>query len=381
MALAVLFLLVGQGAHAGTSWARELLPLAHRLDTVEDLAARGLLAPPVAADEVDATIRKAREIGGPSIDRAMLRQVAAAAAEPGTFERLRDAMTFLNLVAFLAAAMFVVALLRLVVLHLMPLLADLPLWAWELGGHTMSTALTLGGVAAGPVHGEWVGLVGCLLWAGAVGFSFARRRTELGRLATPTSVSLTLCALWSCATVLHGSSMLAYLAVAALLSALGFSVLVVPGAAVLGYSSKEPIPRALVGSLLILIAGLAGTLGGSPGVLAPFVGAAVRLGAFVYLVTLLIVSTRHYGHATTTRYLAFQVLTLASCLAGGWLGAVQGIDVLRRFAGTTLVIYLLEKYWEIPWRRQQVAWALLLFSLLLYVATLVVRAYPAYFLF
>ena len=75
-----------------------------------------------------------------------------------------------------------------------------------------------------------------------------------------------------------------------------------------------------------------------------------------------------------------QIITIASGVGAFFFGATFGINALLGIGDTFFVLYLLEKYAEIPWKEVGWAWGLLGLSGLLYASAWVASKYPEYFL-
>ncbi len=79
------------------------------------------------------------------------------------------------------------------------------------------------------------------------------------------------------------------------------------------------------------------------------------------------------------RYLQMQVVTVISGVAALYLGATSGIGTLLGIGGTFFAIYLLEKYYEIPWSGVGWAWSLVGVAVALYFFVGFAEQHPQYF--
>ena len=104
------------------------------------------------------------------------------------------------------------------------------------------------------------------------------------------------------------------------------------------------------------------------------------LSSFVYFLGLLIVSSKWYFRQNPNLYRLMQGLTIVSGVAALYISSVWQISVLKGVSGTLFTLYVLEKYWELPWTRKTWAWGMLGLSLLLYVGVWPIRSYPELFL-
>lgn len=76
-----------------------------------------------------------------------------------------------------------------------------------------------------------------------------------------------------------------------------------------------------------------------------------------------------------------QVLTVVSGLLALYFGSVFGITALANIGGSFFCMYIIEKYFDIPWKGVWLYWGFMGFGLLLYVLSVVAKTYPQYFLF
>jgi hypothetical protein len=109
------------------------------------------------------------------------------------------------------------------------------------------------------------------------------------------------------------------------------------------------------------------------------------LCGLVYAVSCLTLSCKYYNSATSPnswggRYLIMQLVAIASGFAAIYIGSVYQIGVLQEIGGTFLALYLLEKFFELPWNKDVWAWAALSLALVLYGAATFAEAHPQYFL-
>lgn len=193
----------------------------------------------------------------------------------------------------------------------------------------------------------------------------------------------------ACALYYH-SSVLGFMAVMALESLLGFTVIVAPFCIGMGFKSNNVVPRATVASFLILLAYLSVRINdGNYGPFVVFETGAFFVGTFVYFLGLLILSSWYYyswSHRATQdknsqegTFWVMQVVTIASGCAALYIGSVFGISTLLGVGGTLFVIYLLEKYSELPWNKIGLAWGLLGAGALLFGFALFAYHHPQYF--
>jgi hypothetical protein len=111
------------------------------------------------------------------------------------------------------------------------------------------------------------------------------------------------------------------------------------------------------------------------------------VGTFGYFVGLLTLASRYYYYRSSdwfmleTKYWAWQILAVVSGIAALYLGNMLDLTYLRGIGGTFFCLYLLEKYYEIPWRGIGWAWSTLGLAGILYGFVIVIQSYPQYFIF
>jgi hypothetical protein len=314
--------------------------------------------------------------------------------------------TFVNIVAVFAGILLAMAIGWLCWIYLAPLLAHLPPVGWEVLAYAGVTLGLLSG-AIFPVLGIWFVVPAALLLIAALRFTRrlhfppirdGRPEPEEGvlpgegwvRFSFSEFTALVCTVVWGIAAVYYRSYLLGFMSVLALEALLGFSVLVEPGMVGLGFRRGESVPRATVASFLILVTFVVLQIAGwfdpvrveGRDVLPAavyFRPGALFMGAFVYFLGLLILASTFYS-GKRGNYLLMQGITIVSGVAAFYFGATFGIDTLLGIGGTFFVLYLLEKYTELPWKEIGWAWGLLGFAALLYATAYLAGQFPAYFL-
>jgi hypothetical protein len=75
------------------------------------------------------------------------------------------------------------------------------------------------------------------------------------------------------------------------------------------------------------------------------------VGTFVYFLGLLIWSSKWYSREKS-EYATLQPITIASGMIALYLGAVGQISQLQGIGGTFFFLYVIEKYFELPWSQK-----------------------------
>jgi hypothetical protein len=308
---------------------------------------------------------------------------AATGSAPTPQERKHGWFKFVYVLWFTGALAVVAALAILFRHYLAWLIQHIPMRVWEM----VLYLICLGAIAAGrvmpvgntlaPVLPGCLGLLGC--------FYFSKR---LHGFRPESWMAWLFVLVWGAAALVYRSETLGFFTVSAALTGLGFFAGMVPGVVFLGFRNADVIPRTtLAASVLLAVHVALHCLGTEPAVLAPFRVGMGFLGAFVYLLGLLILSSLHYARRgwpqeqRWVRYATMQVLTIASGITALYLGSVYKVEMLLGLGGTFFYLYLMEKYYEIPWRGIGWAWALLGTGGLLYGFALFAQARPEWFFF
>jgi hypothetical protein len=308
--------------------------------------------------------------------------------------RLWGFFTFINIVLVFAGFLLAIALVWLGVKYCGPLLVRMPATFIEVGVYALVGLGLLSGYLL-PMLGIWFVVPACLVLVAALSLTRAlhfrppRRHPEIegvapGRGAIEFDFSqfmaLTCTLVWGAAAIVYESYLLGFMTMVALEAFLGFSAFVMPGVVGVGFAKSDAVPRATVASFAILVVYVGGVVLDVPsGPLVYFRYGALFMGAFVYFLGLLILASRYYN-ARRGNYALMQVVTIVSGIAAFYLGATFEIGTLLGIGGTFFVLYLLEKYTELPWNHIGWAWSLLGFALLLYGAAYLAGKYPEYFL-
>jgi len=287
-------------------------------------------------------------------------------------------------ILWLTGAFIIIAALAILFRHYLAwLISRIPMRVWEASLYLAC----LGAIAAGrfmpesntlaPVLPGCLGLIGC--------FFFSRR---VHGFKPKGWMSWLFVLVWGATAIIYHSETLGFFTVAAALTGLGFLAGMVPGLVFLGFRNADVIPRTTLAAGVLLAVHVAlHCLGANPVALAPFRAGMGFLGSFVYLLGLLIMSNLYYARRGwpksqyRVRYALMQALTIASGIAALYLGSVYKIEALLGIGGTFFYLYLLEKYYELPWRGIGWAWALLGTGGLLYGFALFAQARPEWFFF
>lgn len=258
---------------------------------------------------------------------------------------LSGLMNLANIGYFFAIVVGAICVL-VIVWKLFGILKDIPAVFWEIVLYGASIALMASPYWV-PEAPEWMKITGCLLFGGSILFTGHAHELE----SNTTAFWAILTVLYGGVALFYGSEPVGFLAVIALLSLAGFSVVGGGLCIALGYEDEDKLP----GGTLIATA-LTGTvltakfLNLNLGPFAVFMPGAIWIGSIVAGLGFLIIASKWYGFFSDDRrpnYVLMQIVALAVYGAGIFFGAVTGSDPVMYISAVFLAIYLVEKPHEI----------------------------------
>lgn len=300
-------------------------------------------------------------------------------------ERAAGFFTFVNIVQFTAAAIVVVACGWLFGIYFISLLMLIPIIGWEVLLYLLSFALTIGGSYMDETWQMSLVLPGCFVLVGALLLTLHQHfdRTDNYRLRECAfgTIGAICFVVWLVVAVYYQSYVIGFMSILALLNAVGFYVAFGPLCIYLGFERDSAVMRGtFAGFVLLVIYCTLTLLHIETKALTVFMPALQFMGAFVYFLGLLIMSSTWYWNRGWG-YWPLQILTIVSGVIALFLGTVFGMSSLLGVGGTFFYIYLIEKYCEFSWKAAGWAWGLLGLGGLLYAFVYIAKAYPQYFIF
>lgn len=343
------------GVVSGTAWAEpetvDLYAVKAQVEAVNQLAEDDIITGLQAKAGVDGILERTEADLGHPVTVAELETVQGPTQTSADLTWLQKAagfVSFTTTMIAIASIMVVAATIFLfgkAIVELLKIFVLIPAIVYEstlvLAGVLMTGfATTLGAESAGTF-----GLIGALLYGG--GFVWIVSRHDAQKSISASTVGMILAVAWGASALLFQSQLIGALSVAALMSALGFSALMVPGVIVVGFTDEDSVPRAMMAAFLILAVFVGVQMTGIDAThLATFRGGALYVGGFVAYLGALIVGTRYYG--SDANYVLRQLPMIVGGIGAIYLGSVLGIPELQKMGGTFFVLYLLEKPYEIP---------------------------------
>lgn len=337
---------------------RELLKFKYSILAVQDLEQQGLLTPEEAETAIAEYVTQASRSAGSPLSLSDILSIPDSALYPGPqtltplqqFAGMIDFLRIMLVLGIIAIAGAVGYLFKYYVKKLIQLLKNIPLVAYELVFYATSLGSgVLGWFLSEPMH-QYIGLLACLLFVAALGFSASQRRY----IDNGFRFTVIVFVVWTPIALLFKSPVIGFLAVGALLTMFSFRVFLTPYGP--GYRDEITIRRATIAAFIVLalFIGLR-LLGDLLPWLVIFEPGALFLGSLVGYVGLLILSSHHYDKK---RYWAFQFVAVTAGVGALFFGSVFLIDELQKIGGTFFVVYCIVKLMEIP-TRSQPAFALL----------------------
>jgi energy-converting hydrogenase Eha subunit E len=266
-------------------------------------------------------------------------------------------LTFTHLVSLIttaAGAYFAWIFFGHLIKRLWRWLKFVPRWVYEVIWHGAVAALmaTPWWWTGAKPTAQYIMLAGCLFGVGNAIWLLHLARKHLGwQLDFRLSV-LSLAGVYGALAWLADNFMVGFLAVAALMAALGFSFGVLPGMAYAGFRDNSAARRGTLAAITLLLPSAAVVaLTGSLGPMQVFAPGLFWLTTFVASTGFLILSFK-FICKSHSEYAAMQIAALLYFASVLYAGSVLPLPELQKIGGTFFVWYLLSKPWELALLRR-----------------------------
>jgi len=370
----------------------QLVLIRDNIEMIDKLIVRGVLDS--NGTEIKEQLSLAEKIiGKEPVTYAELVSITGGSSPPPTaWEKFIGFFTFVNILMVLAAIMLIVALMWLFGIYLVALVFLVNLKSWELISYAACIALiVIGANVRSDMSMIWV-LPGCFGLIGGLTLNRHNwwacgdywRDCDLENRFIQFS-SFVLMITWGAIAIYFQSQLIGFLSIGAMMVFLGFYLMVIPGYVYLGFTD-DGIARATFTAFCVgfLYTFLYAT-GQTSDILTIFEIGLSGWGYFVFYLGILIMSSKWYwwqgkGYKWG-EWVIMQLLVIVAGVAALYCGSIYNIDLLLGIGGTFFGLYLIEKWFEIPWKNSGWAWSLLGLSILLYCFISLVQLYPEYFLF
>jgi hypothetical protein len=313
-------------------------------------------------------------------------------APPTAWEKAKGVLTFANVLWVFGATMFGLAIMWLFGIYFITLIMMIPANAWEviLWGGMLGLSFVVG-----RIEPDWqlaLLMPVCLGFVGCVHLTCYLHGKKSDSYEIPSGI---LTAIWGTLAVYYGSHVVGFMAVMAALSTLGFVCGHLPGMVYVGFNKDDAVFRSTFAAGLMVVAHVLLTITGTAAQhISVFREGMSFMGSFCFFLGVLIMSSKWYWWTTKTNhednkvergydwnaYFVMQAFTIVCGVTALYLGSVFGMSAIAGFGGTFFCLYILEKYYEIPWTGAGWAWSLLGLGLILYLMGVLVKAHPQYFL-
>lgn len=200
-----------------------------------------------------------------------------------------------------------------------------------------------------PAYLTWIVFTGCILFAGTV---FATIKIHNIEGNDPKGLATLFMLVWGAVAIFYNMTEVAFLSVLALMTILGFMVVVDNLSYVFGFEKEKYVPNATLSALILLTAFLAIHVmtPDAPAAVEVFKPGVFWVSSFVGFTGLLIMSSRIYSSFArgSSSYLVMQLATIVTYFVAMGAALVLGINPLAGMAGTFLVLYIAEKIADVP---------------------------------
>lgn len=296
---------------------------------------------------------------------------------PTVFERVSGFFTFTRIITVLAAILITIACTLLFGHYALAILDMVPddvwnivAWGTCIGAISYGTQLSPDYMLYSVLPGT-LGLMGCLYLTTFLYFGKSKNYYMFfGALSV----------LWAAVALFYGSHVVGFFTVMSFMASLGFISGMIPGVIWIGFDTDDIIPRATLSAGAILALHVLLTITGNTAQqFEPFREGMNFMGSFVFYLGMLIMSSKWMYKGNT--YLLLQFLTCVAGCAAIWLGSVYHMSTLLGIGGTFFCLYILEKYYEIPWKKAGWIWSLLGLGIILYCFSIFAQSHSQYFIF
>jgi hypothetical protein len=262
-------------------------------------------------------------------------------------DKVKAAFTIANVLMILAIIVSVIAFGAVATIFIFPLVEKMPTIVKIMGLYVIATSITASAFFLPPYISSYIAFFGALCLGGAYAYNLS---TCPPHEQIPAAIFLPPMLVWGSLAIVFHSQLIGFITIMAFASSIGFSVWTGPLCTAIGFQKDADIPRAIVPSACLLAIYIAKTLGAFNAIayyFEPFNTGVFFVGTFVYFTALLILSSRFF-HSEAFWY--YNILTVLSGLVVVVVGfLLPTFSIFRGVGITFMVIYLMQKYIEIPW--------------------------------
>ena len=233
----------------------------------------------------------------------------------------------------------------------------------------------------------FITFLGCMTLPPAIVFSLTQHfppRKDPNRAIQ--FISAVCSCVWGYQAIRLESQLLGTFAVGALFSCLGFMVNILPFCYVVGFKDDAVMIRTMNVAFYLIHAYVYAMFQGLQDhtYFLPFRPGILLLGGIVYFIGCLIISNKYYswqGEKDAFRYIRCNVIAIGSGFAALVLGStLPSLKYLQGLGGTFFILFVIEKWIDIPWGKKGWAWGVTGFGSILYVLVQFIHQHPQYIL-
>lgn len=268
----------------------------------------------------------------------------------------------LNAVYLLGVAIFLCGGFAVCNRYILPLLLSLSVnmricLAYSVSGIVIAYAY----VAVEFLQG-YISFIGALLFGFAYGYHIAVKSSEESEVSI-SLVILPIVLIWGTLAVVFQSKLIGFITVAALETMLGFVIYKSPMCTTIGFTEESSVPTSFLTSGILLGFYIYYVINVKQnGMLSASVISSIEtfevgilfLCTFVTFLSLILLSSKWFhdmeSKSYLSKYISYNIVALLFGLTSFYLGSINlTLGLFRGVASTFFVLYLMEKYCEIPW--------------------------------
>ncbi len=321
------------------------------ISAVEELWQDGIITDQQKLQGVEHFLEEAKKIESSITltDLATLHEGATETADagPSIWDKIKGFNLWLVVTWIFCIVIGIVALCILVpgwFVFFLRIFSGVPKEVYEVLCYGASLGFIGWGFVSPTAVSPFLALIGCLGLGGCIALTGYLHKIE----SKPVKYFSLVFAIWSAVAVLLGSSMIGFIAIGALMCAVGFSAAVLPMGFFIGFKD-DAVCKGTFTAFLVLTAyvllNITGVKEVIPAQFLVFETGALFLGSFVGYLGLLILSSRWYRGGN---YALMQFLTILAGASAITIGIIFGIGIFAKIGGTFFALYLIEKPFEIP---------------------------------
>ena len=371
---------------------QKLLVIKHNMQSVNELVEAGFIAQESAKEVKEFYKQKALLVINKPIPQSQLSEllfsISMADFEDQGFVDKYFGWVKLRWIVLIGSVLFLaIGIGWLCRLYLTEFLRMVPRIGWELLAYAAAAGcIYLGFVITGAWENFFI-LIGCIGFFLSIMLTHEMHEDSIEEWydkhkINPVSFNAAILFLvWGAIAVLHENSVVAFGSIMAFQTMLGFAAWMTPLTYYIGFREESVIPRTMIiSAVLIAFYSAVRITGWNLPYFHVFETGVLFLGTFAYFVGGIIISSKWYVREMESNYALNQLPILIPGIGAMVIGLLYQIPQLNEIGGTFFVLYLLEKYCEIPFSKAKAWWITGLGGVLAALYWVMTR-FPEYILF